>query len=472
MAPNFTVTYGVRFEAPHFPDVPNANPVAVKDFGMRTDIVPSPKMFSPRIGFNWDLSNGGTERSQIRGGIGSFAGRTPYVWLSDQYANTGVDFTQVTAVFNAANRMPFVANPNAQPLTVTGGAAGNQTINLVDPNYKYPQVLRGNIAYDRDLGFLGLISTSEVVFSKNLEEIAYSNLNYVPNGTAPDGRTLYKKFDPTLNDVILLSNTTQGASWTAAFKVERPFRSGFNVSGSYSYNHATSINDGTSSVAASNWAGVPVGNDVNNPPLTTSNYQAGSRVNVTATIPIPLWHQLRSAASFYYNGQQGQPYVVLFNSDVNGDGRTTNDILFVPSSASQVNVSNGTFAQLQAFTSSDCSLAQFSGQIATRNTCTSPWFNDLDFRYSVTIPTGGKTKVEATMDVFNLLNLLNNGWGWVYYPNFNSPTLIGYTAPTAASGNLPTYNLSTITSPTFQGTFTRDDLASRWRAQWGLRIRF
>jgi hypothetical protein len=73
------------------------------------------------------------------------------------------------------------------------------------------------------------------------------------------------------------------------------------------------------------------------------------------------------------------------------------------------------------------------------------------------------------MDIFNLLNLFNKDWGWVYYPNFNSPTLIGYSGLTNGK---ETYNLSTITSQTFQGTFTRDDLKSRWQMQWGLRVRF
>ena len=41
----------------------------------------------------------------------------------------------------------------------------------------------------------------------------------------------------------------------------------------------------------------------------------------------------------------------------------------------------------------------------------------------------------------------------------------------AATGK-ETLNLSTITSPNFQGTFNRDDLRSRWQAQFGARIRF
>ena len=223
---NLTVTYGVRHDVPHFPDTPHANPLTVVDFGYRTDVVPAPKMWSPRIGFNWDLSNGGSTKSQVRGGIGYFTGRTPYVWLSNQYGNTGIDFTTISTSTVATNNIPFVADPNAQPVNVTGAAAGRQSVNLIDPDYKYPSVVRGNIAYDRDLGFWGLVGTGELLLSKNVKEIAYQNINFVPSSTLPDGRFVYRKVDANLNDALLLTNTSLGSTWTASFKLERPFRNG------------------------------------------------------------------------------------------------------------------------------------------------------------------------------------------------------------------------------------------------------
>ena len=57
------------------------------------------------------------------------------------------------------------------------------------------------------------------------------------------------------------------------------------------------------------------------------------------------------------------------------------------------------------------------------------------------------------------------------HPNLNSPITIGYGGINAATGK-ETFNLSTITSPTFQGTFNRDDLRSRWQAQFWARVRF
>jgi len=465
----FSLTYGLRVDIPRFPDTPHANPLALAEFGIPTDQVPSPTMWSPRAGFNWDLSGGSNNRAQLRGGGGVFSGRTPYVWLSNQYGNTGVDFTNLAVNFNAANQIPFVADPNAQPRTVTGGATGRQSINLIDPDYSYPTLVRGNLAYDHQIPW-GMVGSAELVASKNIKDILYRNLNYVSNGTLPDGRLTYTKKDPNLNDVVELTNTSEGSNWTTTFRVERPFAKGYYFSGSYLYNRAKTVNDGASSTARSNWAfGSYVSYDVNDPPLAVSNYSNGHRITFTGVIPIPITHGVLSQASFYYNGQTGQPYSIVFNGDANLDGVTTNDVMFVPASADQVNVINGTFDQLTTFINNDCSTRDAKGTIPIRNNCTSPWVNQLDFRYSVTVPSGGRTKVELSLDIINLLNLFNKDWGWNMYPNLSSPIPIGYGG---LVGGKETFNLSTINSPTFLGTFARDDLRSRWQMQFGARFRF
>src|SRR5262249_35910275 len=50
LADNLTLTYGIPADIPRFPDTPLANPIAVQDFGYRTDVVPSPTSWSPRVG--------------------------------------------------------------------------------------------------------------------------------------------------------------------------------------------------------------------------------------------------------------------------------------------------------------------------------------------------------------------------------------------------------------------------------------
>jgi hypothetical protein len=470
VAPRFTVTYGLRFETPHFPDTPKANPVSVTDFNLRTDVVPSPKMWSPRVGFSWNLDDNPASVQKLSGGLGVFAGRTPYVWLSNQYGNTGVDFTSISIGFNNANKIAFSADPNNQPTNV--GTAGRQTVNLVDPNYKYPQLLRGNVAYEHSLGFLGLTGSAEFLWSKTLQDILYKDLNWVPTGaTRPDGRLVYQKLDPNLNDAVYLTNATSGNTQTAVFKVERRSRGGVFFSGSYLYNRARSISDGGAFVALSSWRDQYVSKDANNPTLARSNYEAGNRVNLTGSVPIPIFKHLESTASFFYNGQTGQPYSLVFNGDANGDTTSFNDIAFIPATQDQVVVTNGTWAQLDAYLSKDPASKNNRGKVPDRNTGTSPWHNGLDFRYAVRVPIRESHRVELTIDMFNLLNRFNKNWGWTWFPNFYSPQTLTYGGIDATTGK-EIINASTISNPNFLGTSTRDELRSRWQAQWGVRYSF
>lgn len=471
LKPNFTITYGIRYDQPHFSDTPSANPLAVSDFGYRTDVVPAPKMISPRLGFNWDLSHGSSNGQQIRGGVGSFAGRTPYVWLSNQYGNTGVDVTSISTGFKTTNMIPFVADVNTQPTVVKGASAGKQTVNMIDPNYKYPQVLRGNIAYDRALGFWGLVGTSEFVWEKTQDDVLWKDLNYVPSGvTLPDGRLVLKKVDPNINDAVLLTNTHAGNTETLALKVEKPYSHGFFLSGSYTYNRAQSVSDGGAFVALSSWRDQYENYDPNNPTLATSDYQAGNNVKLTGSIDVPMVYHLHSTFSAFYDGQTGQPYSLIFNGDANGDNTTFNDIAFLPSNANQVIVTGGTYAQLAAYLAQDPSAQGHLGTVPNRNTGTSPWTNELDIRYQIEVPVR-RTKVELSASILNFLNLLDNSWGWHYFPNFYSPETLGYGGIDPATGK-EIINIANITSPNFTGTFTRDDLRSRWQAQFEARFRF
>src|SRR5207253_1297271 len=105
-------------------------------------------LFSPRLGFNYDLH--GEQKTQIRGGTGIFTGRPAYVWISNQIGNTGV----LTGFFQAdsTTARPFNPNPDKyKPATVTGAPATSFQLALTDPNFKFPQVWRSNIAVDQRL---------------------------------------------------------------------------------------------------------------------------------------------------------------------------------------------------------------------------------------------------------------------------------------------------------------------------------
>ena len=88
--------------------------------------------------------------------------------------------------------------------------------------------------------------------------------------------------------------------------------------------------DGTSSQAASNFINIYRTGDVNNPPLTRSNFDPGHRVTISGGYDIPVGAGYTVTASIYYSGQSGRPWSALFNGDYNGDG-VNNDRPNLPS---------------------------------------------------------------------------------------------------------------------------------------------
>ena len=471
---NVTITSGVRIDVPMFPDKPTANPVAVANFGLATDTTPGGVRYSPRVGFNWDLSGNGDQ--QIRGGVGMFSGRTPYVWLSNQYGNTGIEFQRIGASNNNNHRIPFVPNATGQPTTVTGlagsASAFTNEIDLIDPDYKYPTLLRGNLAYEKKLPG-NLVVGTEFLFTKNIEDVKYQNLNLVPTGNkqALDGRDILTRKVSTLSDVIFLTNSSAGHTWSGLVELRRPFRNGWFFNASYMYGESKATMEGTSSQAASNWGNVLVPNDPNNPPLGTSVYDPGHRINFSASYEMRLFGGTSGTASIYYSGQSGRPFTLKYFNDVNNDGRTGangNDLLYIPATPTEVTFTGGTYQQFIQFLQEDGCLDDFIGQVIPRNVCRAPWSNQLDFRYSVALPFQ-RIKAEISLDILNVLNLLQAKWGIQEYTTFNN---IAPVTPTlAANGQITAYNISFLTNSSFR-KWQRDDLRSRWQMQLGGRIRF
>ena len=109
--PQVKLTYGLRVDIPTFPDTPAKNDSVSKYLaGMKTDEVPSGNLlWSPRVGFNWDVF--GDRSTQVRGGVGVFTGRPAYVWISNNYGNSGMLIAEVSAF---GKTLPFRSDPNNQ----------------------------------------------------------------------------------------------------------------------------------------------------------------------------------------------------------------------------------------------------------------------------------------------------------------------------------------------------------------------
>jgi len=463
-----SLNYGLRLDIPILPDKPTYNSTADDVFGVDTSDVPSGVLlWSPRVGFNWDPNADGVQ--QVRGGIGLFSGRTPYVWLSNQYGNTGNEFTRISSYLgrpiNAGNNITFVADPLNQPTDV--GNASTNEVDVTDPDYHFPSVMRATLGYDRELPWQNMTFTAEFIYATTNYDVYWENLNIVPTGeTFFDGRPLFGRDDSSFRDVINMTNTRDGRQTNIMFKVQRRYADNWMAQGSYMYGSSTVVNDGLSSQARSNWRYNYTGSDPNLPEVGPSLFSPGHRINFTVSYDIPV-STTAVRLAFFYDGQQGRPYSTTYAYDVNGDYESQ-DLLTVLTSDDVV-VTGGTDEQWDAYIAGDEGLANNIGQIIPRNESRAPWRNFSDFRASIDLPVA-TTNIEFSLDIRNLFNLLNSDWGRIEYAAYNEQSPVRYRGMDSASG-LPIYELRyVVVNP--ENKFTVDDLRSRWQMRFGARVSF
>ena len=482
----FKVTAGLRLDVPIIPDKPLRNELVEQSFpGYRTDETPSGKLLvSPRVGFNYDVK--GDRSIQLRGGVGIFTGRVPFVWLSNQFTNSGKLFGTVDARTTGINGGKGF-EPDVEKQKGLGPAGSTAEINLVSPDFKIPQVLRYNLAGDFKLPG-GIVATLEGIYSKTLNNIVYSDLNRkASTGTlnpelsgGADTRPVFAggKVNPAFTNVILLENSNKGYTYTLTAQLQKRFFNGINSSIAYTYGKAKSVNDGASSTALSNWEFVQVVNDANNPPLTYSVFDLRHRVIGSLGYTFKYGKNKLSGTGFniFYVGRSGSPFSFVNNSsiDLNSDGAFSNDLIFIPASQSQIKLKDVTvsgkvvtaaeqWTNLDAFIKNNEYLNANRGKYAERNGSTTPWENHFDLRLvqDIGIKVGQRNNVlQVTFDIFNFTNLLNKDWGRSYVVTNDAlgllnPSTTGYTF---TSSNKDAWNVS--------------DLSSRWQAQVGLRYTF
>ncbi len=478
MSDALSLTYGLRLDVPQFPDDPSFNPAVQDVFGYDTSEVPDGnELWSPRVGFNYAL----TDQSQLRGGVGIFSGRPPYVWISNQYGNTGIEFSRLSrSEFGAfdpdTNFIQFIPDPFDQyrdPAEL-GGQVRTNEINLTDPDFEFPQVLRYTLGYDTNLPWWGLNLTVEGLYSEAQQEIRYQNLNIVPTGERLpfDDRPLFTRRPNQFGDVILLTNTDEGEEWTTSMRLARPFRNGLYMSASWLYGESEVITEGTSSQAISNWRFNEVQGDPNNPTLGTSDFDPGHRINLGSAYTFELG-PTANTVSLFYTAQSGRPYSTIFSNDVNRDSQFSNDLLYVPASADEVVItgtdSDGnpfTWDDFDAYIEADEGLRDARGSIVERNASRAPWVHVLDFAYAVKVPFG-RYEPELTLDVYNFGNLIDSDYGVVEYANFGAVSPVRYDGLT--DDGKPIYRLNFVDP---DRRFSVDDLRSRWQAKIGLRFSF
>jgi hypothetical protein len=471
---------------------------------------------SPRLGFNYDVKGNG--KIIIRGGTGIFVGRVPFAWMGYGYTLNGstygnIDWNSIAA----GTTVPLATNPYGLKDTVTkyGGASRSSTreVNVVDNNFKLPTIWRSNVAVDYKFGN-GYKFTFDVLYTKTINDVKFQQINlfdsaqyftsgptqspvYVARGSGTNG-----KYNSVYSNVYFLTNTNEGYRYNFTVQLSKTTNNiklssqallNLNWGVGYTYGLSKDISNGIRNSWESNFNLNPT-ISANSPTLAYSNFDLRHRIvgNISGTA---VWNQTNATTlSFFYAGQSGNPYTLVYQS-APGTGGSNAPLVYIPSNITDIKLSdytlNGTlytaaqqWTDLDNFIRNDKYLSTRRGQYAERNGLRTPWNHELDLKimHEFKLSKSNKSQsIQISLDIFNVLNLLNNDWGRVnFVTNVNNYTVNflkyvtdanGKAVGTPASGYTPTYNFVKPSSTNGQ-YYTVDPINSRWQGQFGIKLNF
>lgn len=495
---NLKITGGIRFDLPLFFNTPSYNSKVDSTFGAQYDGVSTNKLpktnvlISPRVGFNWDVKN--DKQTQVRGGLGLFSGRVPYVWISNQYGGTGVDIGSADLRGTSA---PILKGSVPDSISNIITTAPRGSIAVTSRSFKMPQLLRGNLAVDRALPW-GLVATLEAIYTKTINDVlpVDINLKQATGTLAGDGRPTFPSGNDLVtgnsnrfingrnfNSVILLDNTSKGYQYSLTAQLQKKYANGFFATAAYTYGQSRDLYSGGSSTAASIWEFNQHVSSPNNLPLAYSQFDIRHRTMAAISYRKEYAKNFATTLSIFYNGQSGQPFSYVYTNDLNGDGGIANDLIFIPAKREDILlVPTGTtdnrtieqqWQQLDAFINEDDYLSENRGKYAARNAARTPWVHRFDVRLTQDFfMMSGDTKhnFQLTLDIINAGNMISKDWGRDYFVTNQSYEVLNYRGLDAATGR-PQFSFgSNAGAPTKPAQVNQ--IGYRWQAQVGLRYTF
>ena len=414
--------------------------------------LPKGLLLSPRLGFNWDVE--GNRTIQIRGGSGLFTGRFPFVWVGNHIGN------------------PFSFFYNA-----------------TDKDFRWPQVWRTNVGTDFKIPY-GTIFSFDIAYTKDIKGMMVRNYKLgTPTGTLNSGtgdkRNIYKASDQGTANAYVFTNTDVGYQFNITLQAQQNFANGLYAMVGYNYLIAKDASSISAEISSDAFDRNPILNNANQARLTPSLYGNKHRFigALSKKFEYGTKKALATTVSLFGTLTSGNRFAYVYGGDINNDGTTSNDLLYVPTDA-EIDVMN--FAPLtdvngkvqdaaaqrialKWFIQQDDYLRNRRGQYTEKYGAETPWFSEVDLRIlqDFNFKAGKSTRtIQFSIDILNLGNLLNSDWGVRKYA-----TTSGYYQPLSVSlaGSVPTYQFD----PTARTTFIASpDLISRWQMQFGIRFIF
>ena len=484
--PRLTLTAGLRLDVPFLSRRPVLNPTLLGELGIDNTRTPSGHvLWSPRLGVNYDLAGDGA--TFLRGGIGLFAGRPAYKWFEAVDAHTGLE--AIDLFCSGDSVPPFTIDPANQPTTCAGGVVpSTPLVNVFDPAFRFPRNLKVAVGADHKLPW-GLVGTVDLLYTRAIDQYDLVDLNLQPPALVAGGegnRPMYgtvnafgtattSRRSPDFGPVIQVRNARGNRAISVTGQLQKRFANGTEIGGSYTYGHSKDRLSATTDNTDGDVDATPLDGTLERRSITTSVWDVPHRVTFLATANLPFDVRV----SLFYEGLSGTPFTYGVVGDANADGFSDDDIVYVPGdvrpggdvSLAVLDESAGTFVpapaadydKLDRFIADEACLREQQGRIMRRNSCRNPWVNRTNARFSKLFRTFRGQSLELTLDVFNLLHLVNSAWGSARaIDGVGLLQLVGYDAGQGRG-------VYTVQIPRRRAL---DFDASRWRMQLGARYTF
>lgn len=468
---------------------------------------------APRVGFNYDLTeDGGT---QLRGGLGVFTGRVPFVYPGAMYLNNGVTagYVSTRTSLPGGAPLPFIADVNQLPTAETFGldVRPSGELDLFAEDFRYPRVFRTTLGVDHLLP-ADVRLTLEGQYTKTVDNLAVTNVNLMPQNDrldGPDNRPIYNygfnrfgglagaPIDDRYTGVLLVHNTGDGYTYDVTAALEKTFGTDLNARFAYSYGDAYALNDLTSDQIWSIWRFNENVEGLNNIEEARSQFSLGHRLLGLLNYRQEFLGNLATTISAVYTGESGRTisYIIGgFTNDMTGEPSGSTPLAYVPQSAAELTFEpyfdrgrdrEITVAEQQqafdAFVSDNDYLRGRRGMYTEPNADRAPMEHVVDLRVTQEVfgnIGGRRNAVELTLDIFNVTALLNDDWGRRYNVGFNTVNLVQFEGfVDSEAGDLTpiyTYRLDETNMDEYWEDRVLDfgNYGSRWLMQLGARYTF
>jgi hypothetical protein len=234
LTPQFTLSYGLRYEFSAYPTLdPNA-PVAASR-NVRRD----PWNWAPRIGFAWRTGS----KTVVRGGFGVFYDTLNLRLLSQVIRQNGANVLSYT-ITPTTPGAPLFPDLLASP----AGVLSKPNVTGFSPDFKQLRMQQGNVQMEQELARDWSVTVGIQYYGgRHIPVLLDSNLG-PPVGYLADGRPVFSNANrpnPNFNQIQLLSSVANSLYYGGFLAVNKRLSSSFQFTASYTLGWAFNTNDST-----------------------------------------------------------------------------------------------------------------------------------------------------------------------------------------------------------------------------------